>query len=207
MSNTNPTAVDAAKALKEQFNEVVNANINVMADLAGTLGFFEKRPINLDDTERIETITRNVVRARPGISEKGYENIQLTLDKPFDGYHIVNDVPEATETNTMSFTRGGLSRQLFSIEPKLANIADDNGSMGAKDLAHFIRGAEVKFDLFYMPEGTVLRKGDEPSRKCIVKYVREIKFDKDIVGEIKLLNLSSALLSKVGASLVLSLIK
>lgn len=206
MSNTNPTAADAAKALKEQFNEVANANINVIADLAGTLGFFEKRPINLNDTEYIKTITRTVVRARPGVSDKGYENIQLTLNEPYDGYRIVDDVPEATETNTMSFTRGSLSRQLFNIEPKLANIADD-GSMGAKDLAHFIRNAKVKFDLFYMPDGTILRKGDEPRRKCIVKYLREIEFDKDIVGEIKLLNLSSALLSKVGASLVLSLIK
>lgn len=207
MSNTNPTAADAAKALKEQFNEVANANINVMADLAGTLGFFDKRPINLNDTERIETITTSVVRARPGISEKGYENVQLTLKEPYDGYHLVNDVPEATKTNSISFTRGGLSRQLFSIEPMLANVADDYGSLSAKDLAHFVRGAEVKFDLFYMPEGTVLRKGDGPSRKCIIKYIREITFDKDIVREIKLLNLSSALLSKVGASPVLSLIE
>lgn len=207
MSNTNPTAADAAKALKEQFNEVANANINVMADLAGTLGFFDKRPINLNDTERIETITTSVVRARPGISEKGYENVQLTLKEPYDGYHLVNDVPEATKTNSISFTRGGLSRQLFSIEPMLANVADDYGSLSAKDLAHFVRGAEVKFDLFYMPEGTVLRKGDGPSRKCIIKYIREITFDKDIVREIKLLNLSSALLSKVGVSPVLSLIE
>ena len=62
--------------------------------------------------------------------------------------------------------------------------------------------------MFYFDPGAVLRKGDEPiDRPKIIKYIREVTLSQETMQEIKLLSLSDALLSKIGAGLVASLLK
>ena len=201
------TAQPTAQTVAEQIQEVLNANINAALDAAGQLGFFEKRPINLDKATKVANIKREVTRARPGTSDSGYDNIQITFDKPYDGYQEdENGVFQPTETTFMSMTKGGWSRQMFNIIPELADIADDNGSISAKDAAHYTRGAILSIDMFYFDTGAVLRKGDEPiDRPMVIKYLREVTLLQETMKEIKLLSFSDALLSKVGAGLVASL--
>lgn len=210
-NNTNAaTAQPAAQpTVAEQIQEVMNANLNAALDAAGQLGFFEKRPIHLEKATKVATIKCEVTRVRPGTSASGYDNLQITFDKPYDGYQMDdNGVFQPTETTLMSMTKGGWSRQMFNIIPELANIADDNGTISAKDAAHYTRGAKLTVDLFYFDTGAVLRDGDEPiERPMIIKYIREVTLTQTNVQEIKLLSLSDALLSKVGAGLVASLLK
>lgn len=203
------TAQPTAQTVAEQIQEVLNANLNAALDAEGQLGFFEKRPINLDKATKVANIKREVTRVRPGTSDSGYDNLQITFDKPYDGYQQDNNgVFQPTETTLMSMTKGGWSRQMFNLIPDLANIADDNGSISAKDAAHYTRGAILSIDMFYFDTGAVLRKGDEPiARPMIIKYLREVKLSPANMQEIKLLSLSDALLSKVGAGLVASLLK
>ena len=203
------TAQPTAQNVAEQIQEVLNANLNAALDAAGQLGFFEKRPIHLDKATKVTTIKREVTRVRPGTSASGYDNLQITFDKPYDGYQQdENGVFQPTETTLMSMSKGGWSRQMFNLIPNLANIADDNGSISAKDAAHYTRGAILSIDMFYFDTGAVLRDGDEPiDRPMIIKYLREVSLSQVNTQEIKLLSLSDALLSKVGAGLVASLLK
>lgn len=199
----------AQPTVAEQIQEVLNANINAALDVAGQLGFFEKRPIHLDKATKVATIKREVTRVRPGTSASGYDNLQITFNKPYDGYQQDNDgVFQPTETTLMSMTKGGWSRQMFNLIPELANIADDNGTISVKDAAHYTRDANLTIDMFYFDTGAVLRKGDDPiDRPKIVKYIREVTLSQMNMQEIKLLSFSDALLSKVGAGLVASLLK
>lgn len=203
------TAQPTDQTIAKQIQEVLDANINAALDAAGQLGFFEKRPINLDKATKVANIKRKVTRVRPGTSGTGYDNLQITFDKPYDGYQQDDSgVFQPTETTLMSMTKGGWSRQIFNLIPDLANIADDNGSISAKDAAHYTRGAILNIDMFYFDTGAVLRKGDEPiDRPKIIKYIREVTLSQETMQEIKLLSLSDSLLSKIGAGLVASLLK
>ena len=201
-------ANDLNAATAQNVQEVLNANINAALDAAGQLGFFEKRPINLDKASYVATIKRDVIRVRTGTNASGYDTIQITFDKPYEGYQQdENGVFQPTETDIMSMTKGGWSRQMFNLVPNLANIADD-GAISAKDAAHYTRGSNMTIDMFYFDPGTVLRDGDEPiDRPMVIKYLREVSLSQMSKQEIKLLSLSDALLSKVGAALVGSLLK
>ena len=202
------TAQPTAQNIAEQIQEVLNANINAALDAAGQLGFFEKRPINLDKASYVATIKRDVIRVRTGTNASGYDTIQITFDKPYEGYQQdENGVFQPTETTLMSMTKGSWARQMFNLVPELANIADD-GTISAKDAAHYTRGADLTIDMFYFNIGTIIRKGDEPiDRPKIIKYLRNVTLSQMNTQEIKLLSLSDALLSKVGATLVASLLK
>ena len=203
------TAQPTAQNVAEQIQEVLNANLNAALDAAGQLGFFEKRPIHLDKASKVATIKRDVTRVRPGNSASGYDNLQITFDKPYDGYQQdENGVFQPIQTTLMSMTKGSWARQMFNLIPDLANIADDNGSISSKDAAHYTRGAKLTVDMFYFNTGAVIRDGDEPiDRPKIIKYLREVSLSQMNTQEIKLLSLSDALLSKVGAGLVASLLK
>lgn len=204
------TAKRTAKpTVAEQIQEVLNVNLNAALDVAGKLGFFEKRPIHLDRATKVATIKREVTRVRPGTSTSGYDNIQITFDKPYDGYQQdENAVIQPAQTTLMSMTKGSWARQMFNIIPELANIADDNGTISAKDAAHYTRGAKLTIDMFYFNTGAVLRNGDEPiERPMIIKYLREVTLSQANIQEIKLLSLSDALLSKVGAGIIASVLK
>ena len=203
------TAQPTAQTVAEQIQEVLNANINAALDAAGQLGFFEKRPIHLDKATKVANIKREATRVRPGTSDSGYDNLQITFDKPYDGYQQDNNgVFQPIETTLMSMTKGGWSRQMFNLIPELANIADDNGGISAKDAAHYTRGAILSIDMFYFDTGAVLRDGDEPiNRPMIIKYLREVSLSQMTMKEIQMLSLSDALLSKTGAGLVASLFK
>ena len=203
------TAQPTAQTVAEQIQEVLNANLNAALDAAGQLGFFEKRPIHLDKASKVVTIKRDVTRVRPGTSDNGYDNLKITFDKPYAGYQQdENGVFQPTQTTLMSMTKGSWARQMFNIIPELANIADDNDSISAKDAAHYTRGANMTVDMFYFSTGAVLRDGDEPiDRPMIIKYLREVSLSQMTMKEIELLSLSDALLSKVGAGLVASILK
>lgn len=203
------TAQPTDQSVAEQIQEVLNANLNAALDATGKLGFFEKRPIHLDKASKVVTIKRDVTRVRPGTSASGYDNLQITFDKPYDGYQQdENNVFQPTQTTLMSMSKGSWARQMFNIIPELANIADDNGTISTKDAAHYTRDAKLTVDMFYFNTGAVLRDGDEPiDRPKIVKYLREVSLSQMNTQEIKLLALSDALLSKVGAGLVASLLK
>ena len=203
------TAQPAAQTIAEQIQEVLNANLNAALDAAGQLGFFEKRPIHLDKASKVATIKRDVTRVRPGTSASGYDNLQITFDKPYDGYQQdENGVFQPIQTTLMSMSKGSWARQMFNLIPELANIADDNGTISTKDAAHYTRNAKLTIDMFYFNTGAVLRDGDEPiDRPKIIKYLREVSLSQENMQEIKLLSLSDALLSKVGAGLVASLLK
>lgn len=207
--NAATTQHAAQPNVAEQIQEVLNANLNAALDAAGQLGFFEKRQIHLDKATKVVTIKREVTRVRPGTSASGYDNLQITFDKPYDGYQQDEaGVFQPIQTTLMSMTKGSWARQMFNIIPELANIADDNGTISAKDAAHYTRDAKMTVDMFYFNTGAVLRDGDEPiDRPMIIKYLREVTLSQANVQEIKLLSLSDALLSKVGAGLVASLLK
>ena len=201
-------ANDLNAATAQNVQEVLNANINAALDAAGQLGFFEKRPINLDKATKVATIKREVIRVRTGTSASGYDNIQITFDRPYEGYQQNDGVFQQTQTDIMSMTKGSWARQMFNLVPELANIADDNGAISAKDAAHYSRGSNMTIDMFYFDPGIVLRDGEEPiDRPKIIKYLREVSLSKENMQEIKVLSLSDALIAKVGAGLIALLLK
>ena len=177
----------ANATISERIDEVKNVNINLAIDTVEGLGIRrDRKPTKIDGATDVRSWTHKVVRSFVKPNEAGYDVLHIVLDAPIRAMvRDENDPTVFTEQDVIEITvpKGNASSQLINLVPEYGDVADD-GELTSKTLAHAFRGATIVIDVITMPEGSVLRDGEDPTdRVKLLKYFRDIQLSAAVKKE------------------------
>ena len=161
----------------EKFNAIANANINIAMDSSVGLGFSMKTvPNNLEKATDVQSVEAKVLQA--AILPDGQLHVVLSKTFRANVYDDAKQQYNVQDINRFKMAPWLASIQMQNLLPELPVQKD--GNISDNDITAYLRGAVVTLDILRIPEGTVVRDGEDAiDHDKYFKYFKSIELDID----------------------------